>query len=376
MKKIYSASEKSSVINRYAQGERITSIHNSTGISRNTIYSWIKQQQKEKYDKMKINLRYIHFLTQAYERQKKIIEILKRSPCSPSASLSEKYAVIIELSNEYSETLLCDALSVAKGSYYNFKLRGKQGHTVYDVKKQKMTPLIEQIYNENHQIFGAGKIHAILKDRGYAISEKTVADIMHKNGWFSMRTCSKKLYLQNEERRQNILNQRFNVSHPNEVWVNDITFFRYRNKTYYICVILDLFARKVIGYRVSQKNSTQLTKTTFKTTYEKRQPVDMLFHSDQGANYTSKTFTTYLRELNVKQSFSNPGTPYDNSVMESFFKSLKSEKLYRTEFRSERELREAIASYMEFYNHQRPHYVLSNRTPDACEERYYSTHKK
>lgn len=238
-----------------------------------------------------------------------------------------------------------------------------------------MTPVIEQIYNENHQIFGASKIHAILKDRGYAISEKTVADIMHKNGWFSIRPCSKKLYLQNEERRQNILNQQFNVSHPNEVWVSDVTYFRYNNKMYYICVILDLFARKIIGYKVSKKNSTQLTKSTFKAVYEKRHPSDILFHSDQGANYTSKSFTTYLREFNVRQSFSNPGTPYDNSVMESFFKSLKSEKLYRTEFTSERKLREAIDSYMDFYNNKRPHHILSNQTPDAYEERYYSNHK-
>lgn len=375
MKKIYSSNQKQSVLNRYTQGESVTSIHRSTGISRNTVYSWIKTFKKEEFDSKKINLRDIHILKQSYERQKKIIEILKRSPCPPSASLSERYAVIMELSNEYSETLLCDALSVAKGSYYNFKLRGKKGHTVYDLKKQKMTPVIEQIYNENHQIFGASKIHAILKDRGYAISEKTVADIMHKNGWFSIRPCSKKLYLQNEERRQNILNQQFNVSHPNEVWVSDVTYFRYNNKMYYICVILDLFARKIIGYKVSKKNSTQLTKSTFKAVYEKRHPSDILFHSDQGANYTSKSFTTYLRELNVRQSFSNPGTPYDNSVMESFFKSLKSEKLYRTEFTSERKLREAIDSYMDFYNNKRPHHILSNQTPDAYEERYYSNHK-
>lgn len=233
---------------------------------------------------------------------------------------------------------------------------------------------IQEIHDEGNQIFGSGKIYAILKDRGYAISPKTVANIMHQNGWFSIRQSSKTIYLQNEERRKNILNQQFTVSRPNEVWVSDVTYFRYNNRMYYICVILDLFARRVIAYKISQKNSTQLTKGTLKEAYENRSPNKLLFHSDRGANYTSKSFRLYLKHLNITQSFSKPGTPYDNSVMESFFKSLKSEKLYRIEFHSERELRKSISDYIDFYNNKRPHTVLANRTPSAYEERYYSNH--
>ena len=91
--------------------------------------------QEEQYNSRNINLRDVHFLRQTVERQKKIIEILRLSPCAPSAPLADRYAVITNLSNQYNESLLCEALSVAKGSYYNFKLRGKQGHTVYDAKK-------------------------------------------------------------------------------------------------------------------------------------------------------------------------------------------------------------------------------------------------
>jgi len=113
-------------------------------------------------------------------------------------------------------------------------------------------------------------VHAILKDRGYKISVNTVADIMHENGLFAVGTGAKKLYQITQERKLNILNQQFNVSNPNEVWVSDITYFRYNDRTFYICVILDLFARRVVGYRVSLNNSTQLTKSTFKTAYEYR----------------------------------------------------------------------------------------------------------
>lgn len=111
-----------------------------------------------------------------------------------------------------------------------------------------------------------------------------------------MRNCAKTLYLMNQERKENILKQEFKVDHPNTVWVSDVTYYHYNNRAYYICVILDLYSRKVVAHRVSLSNSTQLTKRTFKLAYTSRQPQDnLLSHSDQGANYTSRTFMTYLK---------------------------------------------------------------------------------
>lgn len=233
-----------------------------------------------------------------------------------------------------------------------------------------MTPIIEEIFHSNKQIYGASKVHAVLKDRGYKVGQQTVADIMHENGWFAIGTSAKKLYYMNLERKENLLNQQFTVSKPNEVWVSDVTYFKYKNNIYYICVIIDLFARKVIACRVSLNNSTQLTRGTFLSAYKDRQPEDLTFHSDRGCNYTSATFRLCLSELKVKQSFSNPGNPYNNSVMESFFKSMKTERLYRTDFRSEREFREAVKEYITFYNEKRPHSVLRYRTPNKCEDDY------
>lgn len=194
---------------------------------------------------------------------------------------------------------------------------------------------------------------------------------MHENGWFAVGTSAKKIYLMTQERKQNILNQQFTVSRPNEVWVSDITYFRYNDFSYYICVILDLYARRVVAHKISLKNSTQLTKSTFKLAYEYRQPTELLFHSDRGTNYTSNTFRDYLRALGVKQSFSNTATPYNNSVMESFFKSMKTERLYRTDYRSERELRESVREYINYYNNDRPHSVLRYQTPEYFESKYY-----
>ncbi|MBR3666745.1 MAG: transposase family protein, partial [Ruminococcus sp.] len=99
-----------------------------------------------------------------------------------------------------------------------------------------------------------------------------------------------------------------------------------KNKQYYICVIIDLFSRKVVGYNISLKNNTSLTKRTVREAYADRAPKDgLIFHSDNGSNYISNTFTSFLSELKIVQSFSKAGVPYDNSVCESFFKNMKTE---------------------------------------------------
>lgn len=178
-----------------------------------------------------------------------------------------------------------------------------------------------------------------------------------------------------QEKKQNLLNQHFTVNGPNEVWVGDVTQFRLNGHNYYICVIIDLYARKVVGYKISKSNSTQLTKATFKYAYESRLPADLIFHSDRGANYTSNTYMSYLQQFGVRQSFSKAGTPYDNSVVEAFFKSLKAEKLYRLELSSEKEFKTAVKNYISFYNGSRPHTMLKYKTPDAFEAKFFSKFK-
>ena len=368
MRKNYTAEEKQAVIEKYLSGITITEISKETGIGRNTIYTWIQPNNKKKPEK--VNMKDYLNLKKKCVQQEKMIEILQSANCTVSAPLKDRYNVIQELKEQYSIYLLCKTMKVAKGSYYNHILRAKRENTLAAQKRAELTPIIEEIFNANKQIFGAARIHAILKDRGYKTSQNTIADIMHENGWFAITGGARKQYYINLERKENILKQNFTVSRPNEVWVSDVTYFRYNKTTFYICVIIDLFARKVVGYRVSLSNSTQLTRGTFMTAYKSRNPTELLFHSDQGSNYTSNTFRAYLRDLGVKQSFSATGTPYNNSVMESFFKTLKTEKLYRIDFRSERELREAIKDYIHYYNNERPHSVLCYRTPDRYEADY------
>lgn len=107
---------------------------------------------------------------------------------------------------------------------------------------------------------------------------------------------------------------------PNEVWAGDITQFPYNEKIFYRSTIIDLYARKVVAYKMSERGSTHLVKMTFKAAYESRNPEGkFMFHSDRGGQYVSQAFRSYLLSLGVEQSASRPHVPYDNSVIESFF---------------------------------------------------------
>lgn len=273
MQKNYTTEFKNKIVQRYVEGESVSSISKSTKLSRSTIYIWLKdEQEKENLKTKPLNLGDFHKLKSKCQKQEEIIKILQTSPCSTRAPLSERYEVIKELSDIYSVNASCSALKVAKGSYYNHILRNANENTQFARKKKELTPIIEEIYNKSKQTYGARRIQIILQDRGYKIATKTVAKIMQENGWFSIRGGAKSLYESSLKRKDNILQQQFTVFAPNEVWVSDVTYLRFNNKTYYICVILDLYARKAIAHNIAIKNSTQLTKSTFKDAYYSRNP--------------------------------------------------------------------------------------------------------
>jgi len=172
------------------------------------------------------------------------------------------------------------------------------------------------------------------------------------------------------------LNQEFKTSKPNQVWVSNMTYFIFNDKVFYICVIIDLFSRKTVSHKVGFSDSTQLAKSTFVQVHRERQPNDsLLFHTDRGKNFRSKTFCDCLKSLHVTQSFSRAHVPYDNSAAEAFFASMKREELYRTKYRAEKELRSAIDDFMLFYNSKRLHATLKYRTPNQAEPDYYDKQK-
>ena len=173
----------------------------------------------------------------------------------------------------------------------------------------------------------------------------------------------------------NKLKQNFTTDKPNLVWVSDITYVRVNGSFYYVCVIIDLFSRKVISYSVSNKIDTKLVINTFNKAFINRNsPKNLIFHSDRGCQYTSKEFRKFLENLNIIQSFSAKGYSYDNAVAEAFFKFLKLEVLNRKSFSSKAELELSLFEYIEgFYNSKRPHSANNMLSPNQKEKLYFDS---
>ena len=371
MKRI-SIETKESIINRYNSGESVAVLTEATGVARSTIYGWIKASQSESENKP-VNKKTVNDLERKLIRLSTLIEILQKVFDVENIPTQARLEELERLYGDYNVHNLCDALMVPRGTFYNHIKRNKRDNAWYAKRRESLREQIQEIYDDSNQIYGSPKIAAVLKTRGIRVTEGMVRQLMQDMGLISIRENSKDYYEREKRKHKNYLNQQFRTTRPNEVWVSDITCFRYNEKYYYICVVIDLYARKVIGYKIGSKNSTQLTKSTFKLAYESRQPDgDLIFHTDNGSNYTSKSFRDYLRKLRVTHSFSRPHIPYDNSVMESFFSNMKREELFRTKYRSEKEFRTAVKDYIRFYNEERPHSKNKYKTPSQKEAEYFS----
>lgn len=171
----------------------------------------------------------------------------------------------------------------------------------------------------------------------------------------------------------NYLQQQFHQKAPNLVWVSDITYIKAGNRWYYLCVVMDLFSRKIIAWHISPKPDVELVMATFKKAYERRKaPYGLMFHSDCGSQYTAFDFRKLLDSLNVVQSFSRKGYPFDNACCECFFKYLKKEEPDRIIYRSLDELHLSVFEYIEgYYNAKRPHSTLNMHTPNEAEDLYW-----
>lgn len=204
-------------------------------------------------------------------------------------------------------------------------------------------------------------LYAKYKKRLGVAKMSTVKPFIHKSKSVSDEPC------------KNILKQEFNQSEPNIVWVCDFTYIRAGGRFYHLCAILDLFSRKVIAYKLSNKIDTQLAIDTVNLAVAGRGTSEgIIFHTDRGCQFTAKKFRKHLDNLNMVQSFSAKGRPYDNAVMECFFKYLKKEETDRKSYCSFQELLLSLFEYINgFYNSLRPHSHNNGLSPNQAEKYFF-----
>ena len=247
-----------------------------------------------------------------------------------------------------------------------------------ELENQALRTKILQLYNASDKRLGVKKMRQRLKaEYGVNISAGRVYRLMKSMQLPKMsthRNIRRSKNFSSNKNAENMLKRQFKPSAPNMVWVSDITFIRATKGSFYLCVIIDLFARKVIAWDVSSTQSTKfVTGLLLKAWNLRKNPKSVIFHSDRGTQYTSKEFRQLIDRIGFRQSFSAPGCPYDNAVVEAFFKFLKKEEVNRRRFSQIEEVKLSLFSYIEgYYNKKRPHEANGGLSPDEKEAEFFT----
>ena len=176
----------------YLCGISIVQIAIESGVSRSTIYNWIRNQKSEISTKTVPTQKEIMNLKQRLAKLEDIVAVLKTVDCTANTPLHVRLLAAEALYGKFSVYVLCDALNIARGTFYNHIFRNKRGNSTYAKRREEVRIQIRHIFDKNGCIFGARKIQAILINRGYKVSEKLVAELMRDMGLSSMRATSKK----------------------------------------------------------------------------------------------------------------------------------------------------------------------------------------
>lgn len=373
----YPVEFKRKVILRYEKGESIKSLSQDLNIAQSTIYHWRKLYRSIQTPQHTYTPKEFDAISRRLEKLEHEMEIIRATGYLEEIPLQRKLKTLEQMysaeDSPYSIHELCEALGVARGTFYNHIFR-RTNRSEREKEQSELMIKVQQIFDDSQQRFGAEKIRTILAQTGVHVSAKRISAIMQELDLRSIRTNAKKQYKKHQQyQKQNMLAREFATDHPNQIWVSDITYFKVSGYWVYLCIILDLYSRKIIGYRVSRNASTNLVTTTFRNAYQERgRPKNLTFHSDRGKQYTSGAFTQLLQANGVKQSFSATGRPHDNAVAETFFSTFKKEEAYRREYTSEQSFRKSVEQYIQFYNDVRPHQTLKYQTPQAFEDKHYA----
>lgn len=272
-----------------------------------------------------------------------------------------------ELSGKVPVAFLCRHFGVSRSGFYAFRpARSQHSRTRRDFLKKE----IKRLFEASKGTYGSPRIFHDLASTGVPCSENTVAEIMRKMGLCA--DLKKKFKVMTTDSNHNgpiaprlFKTEEFNVKRPNEIWAGDITYIRHGNKFMYLSVVLDLFTRKVVGWSITETLHAQGVIDALKMAFDREgNTAGIVFHSDRGVQFACQQFKELLDGKKALPSMSRKGNCYDNAFVESFFKSLKSELIYREVFETEKDLRSAIFEYIEtWYNRKRLHSSLGYLSP-------------
>jgi transposase InsO family protein len=275
--------------------------------------------------------------------------------------------------DEFPVIRMCKGLEVSPSGYYAWR---KRPPSAREMANQELYKKVKAVYNENHGVYGSPRIYRELDAQGVACSENRIARLMRLRGLQAKQTKRYKTTTKRNKARPvapNLLKRDFVADRPDHKWLTDITYIATQEGWLYLAAVLDLFSRRIIGWAMSDRMTSDLTMDALKMAFHQRQPLlGLIHHSDQGSQYTDGAYQQLLKDWDIQVSMNGTGNWYDNAPMESFFGTLKSEWVHHHVYRTRDEARADLFYYIEaFYNRRRRHSALDYLSPYAYEHAYH-----
>lgn len=268
---------------------------------------------------------------------------------------------------------MCRVLEVSTSGYYAWRKRTPSERAQQDAA---LTTTIRRIHTRSRQSYGAPRVHAQMQAEGIAVSRKRVARLMREAQIQGVtRRRRPRTTTRDEDVRPapDLVERDFTADAPNTLWVADITYVPTAQGFLYLAVVLDVFARRIVGWSMKNHLRTDLVLSALEMALLQRRPGSVILHSDQGCQYTSLAFGKRCRLAGIRPSMGSVGDCYDNALCESFFATLECELLDRERFSTREKARRAIFEFIEgWYNPNRRHSSLDYLSPNAFEARYHS----
>ncbi|MDX7129079.1 IS3 family transposase [Citrobacter portucalensis] len=356
------------------RGYSVASVATRLDITTHSLYAWIKKYgpdsstNKEQSDAQAE----IRRLQKELKRVTDERDILKKAGGVLRKAVRLRYAFIRDNSCCWPVRLLCRVLDVHPSGFYAWL---QQPHSQRHQADLRLTGQIKQFWLESGCVYGYRKIHLDLRDSGQQCGVNRVWRLMKRVGikaqvgYRSPRARKGEASIVSPNRPQ----RQFNPDAPDERWVTDITYIRTHEGWLYLAVVVDLFSRKIIGWSMQSRMTKDIVLNALLMAVWRRNPQkQVLVHSDQGSQYTSHEWQSFLKSHGLEGSMSRRGNCHDNAVAESFFQLLKRERIKKKIYGTREEARSDIFDYIEmFYNSKRRHGSSEQMSPTEYEKQYY-----
>lgn len=284
------------------------------------------------------------------------------------------YRFIQQHQHCYPVRVMCRVLHVSPSGYYRWRSAPPSQRAQ---QNEQLLGQIQMVHQQSRQSYGSPKIQQALRQQGICCGRNRIMRLMRQGGVASKRTrCFKRTTCVNPQHRYapNQLQQRFVATAPNQVWLTDMTYVATAEGWLYVAVVLDLYARRIVGWAMADRMSDELTRQALQMALRQRKPRahQLMHHSDRGSQYTSADYQKLLADHRITVSMSSTGNCYDNAPMESFFAQLKLEEVLHQRYPTRQAAMNSIFVYLEgFYNTQRLHSALDYRSPVQFETAFF-----